>query len=288
MIIDIHTHTFPERIAAGTIDKLSRTAHIRPFTDGTEKQLLASMEQAGVDLSVIIPVATAARQVEKVNDASARLNEVYHGKGLFSFGCMHPEYEGWHEELARIRDLGLKGIKLHPVYQGVDIDDIRFLRIIERAASLGLIVITHSGLDVGFPGVVHCSPKMCRHVVDEIGSFPFILAHMGGWRNWDEVPEYLAETGVYLDTAFSTEQISPLPDGYWNGKDLQMLDQDGFLKLVNAFTADRILFGTDCPWSSQTESIAFIRKLPVPEEAKEKILGGNAEKLCKSLQVFHC
>jgi len=194
MIIDIHTHTFPERIAADTIARLSRAAQLAPHTDGTCGGLTASMRRSGIDCSVILPVATSARQVEKINDASARLSEQYGNEGLVSFGCMHPDYAGFAQELKRIREMGLKGIKLHPVYQGVCIDDIRMLRIIGCAAEFGLIVITHAGEDIGFPGKVCCSPRMCRHVVDEIGTFPFILAHMGGWRNWDEVPEMLMET----------------------------------------------------------------------------------------------
>ena len=280
MIIDIHTHTFPDHMAEKTIDKLSRAAHIITHTNATSNQLLASMEQAGVDLSVILPVATAPRQVPKVNDASAALNERYADKGLLSFACMHPEYEDWYEELGRIRDLGFKGIKLHPVYQGVDIDAPPFLRVIERAASLGLIVLTHAGLDIGLPGIVHCTPKMCRHVVEEIGQFPFILAHMGGWRNWEEVPYYLADTGVYLDTSFSEEQIIPRPgDDYWDGKNLQMLNADGFMEIFRSFGSDRLLFGTDSPWSGQKESLDFIRALPLSEEERRNILGENAKRL---------
>ena len=279
MIIDFHTHTFPDKIAAGTIDLLSRKAHILPYTDATVSQLQTSMKRAGIDLSVVLPVATTVRQVEHINDRAAQTNERTQETGILSFGCMHPDFEGYHEELARIRDLGLKGIKIHPVYQGVDIDDIRYMRIFDRAAQLGLIVITHAGLDIGFPGVVHCSPLMCRHVVDEVGDFSFILAHMGGWRNWEEVPEYLADTCVFLDTAFSEDRFVPLPDGWWKDGEEQMLTQKEFLHLKDVFGADRLLFGTDCPWSGQAESLAYLEKLTLTADEKEKILGGNAAKL---------
>ena len=281
MIIDIHTHTFPDKIAARAVEHLSRTAHIHPFTGATNAELSRSMAGAGISRSVVLPVATSEAQVIKLNDAAARVNETTEETGILSFGCMHPDFEGYHDELARIRELGLKGIKLHPVYQGADLDDIRFLRIIDRAAQLGLIVITHAGLDVGFPGVVRCSPQMCRHAVDEIGSFPFILAHMGGWNNWDEVPYYLADTDVFLDTSFSGGRMTPLPDGYWKEEDLQMLRPEPFTELIRAFGAERILFGTDSPWSDQAETLAYIRSLPLTEEEQGKILGGNAERLLR-------
>ena len=173
----------------------------------------------------------------------------------------------------------MKGIKIHPIYQDTNIDDIKYLRIFERAAELDLIVVTHAGLDIGFPGLVRCSPKMSRHVVDEIGDFKFVLAHMGGWKNWTEVPEYLADTKVYIDTAFSTGVIIPRSDSKWNDDDLNLLKENEFLSLVKKFGIDRVVFGTDSPWSSQSESIKFIQQLPMSLEEQEKILGKNAEKI---------
>ena len=82
---------------------------------------------------------------------------------------MHPDYENYKRELSRFKELGLPGVKLHPVYQGVALNDIRNLRIIERAAEPGLIVLTHTGYDVGYPGLPLCSPKMAREVIDTLG-----------------------------------------------------------------------------------------------------------------------
>lgn len=279
MIIDFHTHTFPQKIAASTLEKLSAASHTRPFTDGTQAGLEQSMKQAGVNLSVVLPVATAPRQVEHVNDASAAINQHTQETGVLSFGCMHPDFEGWREELARMKEIGLKGVKLHPVYQGVDLDDPRYLRILERAGELGLIVVTHAGLDVGFPGVVRCSPKMARRAVEQVGPVTLVLAHMGGWRSWDQVLEELPGTGVYIDTSFSTGKMCPLDDGYYREEDLPMLDGPGFMELVRAFGAKRVLFGSDNPWSSQKETLEWIQAQPLAEEEKKAILGGNAQKL---------
>jgi len=181
--------------------------------------------------------------------------------------------------LSRIKNYGFKGIKIHPVYQNTDIDDIKYLRIFDRAAELNLIVIAHAGLDIGFPEIVRCSPKMSRHAVDEVGNFKFVLAHMGGWKNWDEVSNYLADTKVYIDTAFSTGMIKPRIDSHWEPEDLKMLNEDEFMVLVKNFGANRVIFGTDSPWSSQSESIEFIKKLSITEDEKFRILGGNAAKL---------
>ena len=120
---------------------------------------------------------------------------------------------------------------------------------------------------------------MCRNVINNIGEFKFVLAHMGGWRNWDEVPLYLEDTTAYLDTSFSSGRIQALSDGYWDDKDKAMLDKEGFKKLVAAFGSERILFGSDSPWSSQKESSEYIRSLELSDETLENIMYSNAAKL---------
>lgn len=278
MIIDFHTHTFPDSIAARAVDSLSKEAHIVPFTDGTVSGLIDSMDKGGIDMSVLLPVATAASQVESINDKALRSNEKFEGR-LVSFGCMHPEYSNYKDELRRLKNDGIKGIKIHPVYQKADIDSKAFLDIIYAACENDLIVITHAGLDIGFPGVVNCSPKMCRNVINAIGEFKFVLAHMGGWRNWDEVPLYLEDTTAFLDTSFSSGRIQALSDGYWDDKDKGMLDAEGFMKLVKAFGSDRLFFGSDSPWSDQKDAVEYIKGLPLDDGDIGKILGGNACKL---------
>ena len=280
MVIDFHTHTFPDKIAAGAIRSLSEKAHIEPCTDATSAQLRRSMDEAGIDLSIVLPVATAMRQVVHINDSALKENETASRTGILSFGCMHPDFEDYKEELVRIKERGMKGIKIHPPYQGVRLDDIRYLRILDQAASLGLIVVTHAGEDIGLPGVFNCTPRMSRRVIDEIGPFPFVLAHMGGWQNWEEVPELLSGTGVYLDTSFCLAGIRPM-DGYWDNQTLSMENEEQFLSMVRAFGADHILFGTDCPWAGQAENVRFMKNLPLKQDEKDLILSGNARRLLR-------
>lgn len=281
MIIDFHTHTFPAKIAASTLEKLSAASHTLPFTDGTSGGLAASMKEAGVNLSVVLPVATAPRQVEHINESAAGIAANAEETGILSFGCMHPDFQGWRDEMKRIKALGLKGIKLHPVYQGVDFDDVRFLRILDLAGELGLVVVTHAGLDIGFPGVVKCSPEMVVRAIKQVGPVKLVLAHMGGWRCWDQVLELLPEWPVCIDTSFSTGRMAP-KDSHYSETELQLLDGEGFLKLVRAFGPERVLFGSDSPWSSQKASIEWLRALPLAENELAAILGENAQRLLES------
>ncbi len=279
MIIDMHTHIFPEKISADVIEKLSRISRTPAFSDGTLTGLKKSMDAAQISYSVILPVATTTKQVEKINSSAAALNEKFSGDGIISFGCIHPDYTNYREELGRVKNFGLKGIKIHPVYQDINLDDKKYLRIIYRATELDLIVVTHAGLDIGFPGVVRCSPEMARHVVEEVGEFKFILAHMGGWKNWSDVLKVLGGTKIFIDTSFSTGKIIPRKDFHWQEDDLKLLTPAQFMDFVKIFGTERILFGTDSPWTSARTSIEFIKNLPLAADDKNKILGLNAQKL---------
>lgn len=262
MVIDFHTHIFPDAIAERTISFLEKQSGITAATDGTLNGLLQSMERTGVDMSVILPVVTKPSQFESVNVFAKHVNEKYAGK-LLSFGGIHPDSEDYKKELKIIKDMGLPGIKLHPDYQGVMIDDVRFMRIIEYAAELDLIVGTHAGLDNGFPDLIHCPPDRMRKVLDTIKPEKFVVAHYGGWMQWELVYEYLADLDMYFDTAVTF--------GY--------IEQELFLKIWEKHDKKKILFATDSPWSDAAMAIEKVKALPISAEEKHALFEGNAKKL---------
>ena len=276
MIIDFHAHTFPDKIADAALSKLRAASHTISFTNGTASGLRESMKEASIDWSVVLPVATNPLKVESINDLSAALTE---RDGLVYFGCIHPDMENPKEEIARIARMGLKGIKIHPVYQGVDIDDLRFLRSLDAAAEHNLIVVTHNGDDIGFPGVVHCTPQMTRNALKQVGSVKLVLAHMGGWKNWESVADALLDTSVYLDTAFSLGALVQSEPRHYSPEEERLLSEEDFCALVRAFGAQRILFGTDSPWSDQKKEVEAISVLPLTADEKKRIFSENAKQL---------
>lgn len=275
MVIDFHTHTFPNKIAEVAVKKLSSEGHIPAFSNGTAEGLKTSMQTAGVDYSVVLPVATNPLKLASMNDFSINNN----GKGsLIYFGAVHPDAPDWQDELLRLSNNGIKGIKIHPIYQGVDIDDDRYLKILYRAGELGLIVTMHAGDDIGFPGVVRCSPKMTANALKQVGDVKIILAHMGGWKNWQEVAEHLSGTSAMLDTSFSLGKIKPL-DSTYSDEFLNLMDQNDFCALVNVFGSENVLFGTDSPWTDQKCSLDAFLDLPLSDADKQNILSLNAKRL---------
>ena len=254
MIVDIHTHIFPDQIADRAVAKLRSISHLKNHTDGTAADLRRSMQEAGIRWSLVLPVATNPEKLVHMNDAALALNGV---DGLLSFGAVHPDAPDWKQELDRIARGGLLGVKLHPAYQGVDLDDVRYLRILDRCGELGLTVLTHMGDDVGYPGVIRCTPEMGRSALRQVGPVQVIFAHMGGWQNWDRVVDTLGDTGALFDTAASlgASDWFDSPPQPWGAA---LLSSERFCGLVSALGADRILFGTDSPWCSQKQAVDWL------------------------------
>ena len=153
MIIDFHTHMFPDKIAGRTLDYLSGIFGASPFADGTYTGLCNSMGKGAVDISIALPAVTKVSQVASIN----RFASAYTEGPVISFGGIHPECENYKEILKEIKNLGLKGIKMHPDYQDMYFDNIRYERIIDAASELGLITVVHAGVDPKCPEDVHLS-----------------------------------------------------------------------------------------------------------------------------------
>lgn len=277
MKIDFHTHIFPDKLAPKVIPKLEQASRTNAYTNGTIADLQRSMQRAQVDLSVIMPVASSASQVVTCNNFAYEINQTY--DNLHSFGAMHPDYADYKDELERVKELGMRGIKLHPDYQQTRFDDVRYQKIIARATELDLIVLVHAGIDIGLPNPVHTTPKMVCEVVKNVQPNKLVLAHMGGYCMWDEVIDTLADKNVYLDTAFSLGKVNYFDHIPQSDRDLYMMDEALFLRAVQAFGAERILFGTDNPWGGQLETVQTLARFSLTDAQKDCIFWKNAVEL---------
>ena len=279
MIIDFHTHTFPDKIAARAIAQLEQASHSRAFTNGTVEGLKASMREAGIGASVVMPVATNPHQVEHVNDASIALNNAGAQSGVYSFGCMHPDYPEPESELERIAASGIKGIKLHPVYQGTDFDDARYIRILKACRQLGLIVLIHAGFDIGFPGMEEAQPEKIRRAVDQVPDLTLVLGHMGSWLCWQKAEKLLSDLGLYIDTSISIERNDTDGGSEGLGDGLQLLSPAEARDIIRSYGIEHTLFGTDSPWDSQKRAVEGFKGLGFTPEELCAIQETNARRL---------
>lgn len=264
MLIDFHTHTFPDKIAAAAIAQLSARGGIPAHTDGTLHGLLDAMHRDGVDLSVILPVATSPAQVEKINRRALETNE--RETKVISFGAMHPDYTDYKKELRWLADHGFRGIKLHPDYQQHFADEPVMLNILAEAESLGLYTTLHAGIDIGYPSPVHCSPARVRRIVDTLHPTHLILAHTGGWKQWEDVIQLLDDPALCFDISFS---LGIIPD-------------EQFLTILRQHGSDHLLFGTDTPWNTAAHTLNELRRLPLSDAQLDDICWKNAARILRS------
>ncbi len=263
MLIDFHTHTFPDKIAASALEQLGTRAGISPHTDGTYQGLRDAMARDGVDVSVVLPVATNPAQVEKINRRALQTNETASDTGIYSFGAMHPDYPDYKQELRWLADNGFKGIKLHSDYQLHFADDDATMHIIDEAESLGLYTTLHAGIDIGYPSPVHCTPQMSRRIIDTLHPTHLILAHTGGWKQWDDVIELLDNPDVYFDISFS----------------LGVITQEQFLRILTQHGSDHLLFGTDSPWDSAAHTLDELKRMPLSQDQMDDICYKNGARI---------
>ena len=259
MIIDFHTHAFPEKIAKPTIEKLSYTAGgLIPQTDGTIDGLKAVMKRDGIDKSVVLAIATNEKQQKAVNN----FIKSQESDNIIPFGSVYPWAEDALDELERIKAMGMKGIKFHPEYQNFYVDDEKMKPLYKKASQLGFIILFHAGEDIGFPAPYHATPERLRKAAKWIDS-PMVCAHWGGANMGEEVMKHLCDIPVYFDTAFGYASM-PKPRAQ------RILDKKG---------VDWFLFGSDCPWHAPNWDIGMLETLGLSPEEKEKIYHLNAEKL---------
>ena len=267
MIIDFHTHIFPDKIAQSTIGALSGNSGNKAHTDGTMQGMIDALNRANADIAVTLPVLTKPSQFDSVTRFAISVNEIYKDSKapkLISFGGMHPDCENIDEKMAYLKSQGIKGIKIHPDYQSTYFDDQKYIDIINCAKKYDLIVITHAGVDDGYVGhPVRCTIDRALKVIEQVNYDKLVLAHFGGHKLWEEVLEKIAGKNVYFDTAFTLHEIN----------------KDTFLKIVDKHGADKILFATDCPWRDIKEDYEILCSYNLDEQTMAKITHENALKL---------
>ena len=260
MLIDFHTHAFPDRIAHRAVTGLAHgSGGLLPQTDGTLASLKEQMDNAGVNISVVLSIATNPKQQANVNSFAIEMNQ---DPRIVAFGSVHPDAPDALAELERIKDAGLKGVKFHPEYQCFYTNEERMKPIYRKISELGLITLFHAGQDIGFGPPYHGLPEHLLGAMKWLDS-PVVAAHWGGYCCGLDVIEKLCCENLWFDTSLGYGVI-PKPQAQ------AIIDKHG---------PDRILFASDMPWHRPDWELRLIDSLDLSAEDKEKIFHKNAENL---------
>lgn len=263
MLIDFHTHAFPDSLANRALSSLAANIHLEPYTNGTVDDLIRKMDEWRVDCAVICNIATNPKQTLNVNNFAIETLKA-HGDRVVPLGSVHPAFEDPVSEIERLHDAGIVGLKIHPDYMSVMIDDPSFDVIFETASRYDMFIITHAGFDVYSPNKIFAPPEAIYNRLNRSPDTKLICAHFGGFTLWDDVEKLLIGKNVYIDVSLGA---------------LGRLDKEQAARMILAHDPDKLLFATDCPWASVPETFDYIDSLAIPSELKEKIYYKNALRL---------
>ncbi len=260
-VIDAHCHIYPEKIAARAVagtDAFYGTKARCP--QGTVTELLEVGTKAGTDHFIVQSVATTPKQVRSINEFIAASVADANGK-LTGLGTMHPECEDIKGEIAHLKELGLKGIKIHPDIQARPLDHPGFLEMYAYCSDQGLPVLMHTG-DFRYD---YSNPNRLIPVLEAFPRLIVIGAHFGGWSIWEEATEKMAKyENLYVDCS------SSLPF---------MENPSVAAQLIHRYGAHRVLYGTDYPMWSPVEELDHFLALNLTQEDRECIFWKNAKNL---------
>ncbi len=257
MIIDFHTHLFPDKLARYAMKKLDSNAGVPYDCYPTREELLKNMAKNGVDKSVVLSIATREHQHESIFNFAAEINS----DNLIAFGSVMPQTHSAAEYVQAVAATGLKGLKFHPALQRFKPEDKINFPVYDLARSLGLIVLFHAGWDPTYPKELYCSVQSVIEVEKNFPGLKIVAAHMGGLKLSREVLETLVGRDVYFDTAWTAEP--------W-------IDDRTMESIIKKHGAEKILFGSDFPWNNPKREIEIINRLSIPASDKKLIMGGNA------------
>jgi hypothetical protein len=258
--IDFHAHAFPDEIAERAMDKLQAGSRISAAGDGTVEGLVASMDAADVDVSVVCAIATRPGQARGIRKWCKKIR----GDRIEPMPSLHPDDRKPGKLIEQFAADGFVGVKLHPHYQGFAADEQRMDDIYRALADTGLLLAVHCGLDFAFPDDDdRGGPVRWARVLDRIDGLRCVLTHMGGYRNWDDVERLILGREVYIETSFSLPELGPQ-------RATEMIRRHG---------PEKVLFGTDWPWRDQAEELRHLASLELTDLERSAVAVSNAGRL---------
>jgi len=254
MIIDAHCHVWPDHIAAKVL--AARPASLDPVHDGTLDGLRRTLDVAGVDHAMVLGVANVARTVQRTNEWIGGVD-----RSMFTpFGTVHPDLSA-EVNLASLRDNGIRGVKLHPLFQDLSLREPRVIELLHALAGDGIVVITHAGAGGSAEQNERGTPAALRAALDAVPDLTLIACHFGGYHRLGEAEELVVGSRAYLETSWPPR--------------LADLDSERIRALIRRHGADRVIYGSDWPMADPAAEIAAVRALGLTPAETDAILGNT-------------
>lgn len=257
MIVDAHVHVWPDKLAAVAIGDV--VPELDRHGDGRVSTAVSSMRASGVDRAISLGVATAPAGVDGTNRFAGSLDPAF----FVGFGSIHPEL-GVADNLTSLRANGLKGAKVHPLFQGYALDDPRLLELLDAMQGEFAIAV-HVGNGASEVSNARAAPALMRALIKQFPRLDIIACHFGGYRLLEEAEDTIVGLPVFLDTSWPPS--------------LDTLDPGRVRRLIERHGPERVVFGSDWPMGSAEREITAIRALGLSDADTDAVLGGNLVRL---------
>lgn len=259
MVIDSHTHNYKDK------DRNK---------EYTAKDLLAAMDEAGIDYSMLISDGAVdgktTDEVIKICRENPRLKAI---------GCV--EYKTLNDnQIQKLVDYlksgKIHGVKLYPGYENFYPQDEKLFPLYEQCQKLEKPVIFHTGILMpGLPGLLRqVHPLNIDDVANKFPDLKIIMAHFGNPWIVDATVVVTKNKNVYVDLSGYFEVFESIP-----AESVKFFTQD--LMYLKGFVGSfkKCLFGTDWPLYSQKEYLEAVKQLPLTNEEKELVFWKNAKEI---------
>ncbi len=248
MIVDVHTHVgehpehITERFAAQAREawpeiRLGRTLeeHQREALDGVDRAVVLAFDAPAAGF--VVPNDYVAGYVAR---DPAR---------LVGFGSVDPSRPDAVDELERMRDdLGLRGCKLGPIYQGVDPLGPEFARVCAALERLELPMLIHQGTTFSRAGsLLQARPVLLDEIALRHPRLRIVIAHLGHPWFEETIQVVRRHPYVYAD-------VSALVSRRW-------LLYQALIAAIEYGVDDKLLFGTDYPFFTARQTIDGLRSV---------------------------
>jgi predicted TIM-barrel fold metal-dependent hydrolase len=276
MIVDFHTHVFLPEIKKNRNKYIERDPCFAIlYSDpkakmATAEELIASMDETGVDISVILNIGWTTHELcvetnDYIIDSVSR-----YPQRLVGFCAVQPQSsKAAVAEIERCAQAGIRGVgEMRPDIQLFDLgDEVVMEPLVEVLRKHQLVLLLHASEPVGhdYPGKGGITPDMLYPFITSFPDLTLVCAHWGGglpfYALMPEVKK--AISNVYFDTAASPFLYTP----------------QVYNHVISLVGTDKILFGSDYPLLAPSRLLEEIKALDLPEETKNLILSGNAQRL---------
>lgn len=255
-VIDCHCHIYPEKIAGRAVQSVGDFYLIHmDESEGTGEGLLAACADSPITHYVVHSVAVKASNVQHINDYIASQCAAH--PEFIGFATMHQGFEDPEAEIERAISLGLRGLKLHPDTQMVNMDDPRLMRVYEIIEGR-LPLIVHTG-DYRYD---YSHPRRLKNILRTFPNLVVDAAHYGGWSIPEQGYDYLHDENLFIDISSS----------------MQFLGARRSRELIEMWGTERVLFGSDFPMWSPVDEYNTFMSLGFTDDECENMLWHNCER----------